>query len=290
MKRLLLLTVLLMALLSGCVPKEHADIAATTAPVHHFTTLLCQGTGLTVTRLVTESVSCLHDYSLSVPQVKSIEAAQVIVISGGGLEEFMEDVLEGADTVVDSSVGIELECGSHSHDHQEEHGHHHDTDPHFWLSPLHAKTMAENICSGLIQQFPGHETTFRTNLDALCAKLDALYQYGKQTLEPLACRDMITFHDGFGYLAQAFDLHILKAIEEESGSEASAQELIGLIRLVEDLDIPAIFTECNGSVSAADIVAAETGITSLPLDMAMAGDDYFEAMYHNIDTIKEALG
>ena len=29
---------------------------------------------------------------------------------------------------------------------------------------------------------------------------------------------------------------------------------------------------------------------SFSLDMAMAGDSYFEAMYHNIDTIKEALG
>ena len=26
------------------------------------------------------------------------------------------------------------------------------------------------------------------------------------------------------------------------------------------------------------------------LNMAMAGDDYFAAMYHNIQTIKEAMG
>lgn len=290
MKRLLLLTVLLMVLLSGCVPREHADIAATTLPVYHFTSLLCDGTGLTVTRLVTESVSCLHDYSLSVPQVQAIEAAQVVVISGGGLEEFMEDVLENGDAVIDSSEGIPLECGGHSHDHHEEDGHHHDADPHFWLSPIHARTMAENICTGLALRFPQHEAALRANLATLNARLDALYQYGQQQLGDLSCRDMITFHDGFSYLAQAFDLHILKAVEEESGSEASAQELIALVQLAQAHDLPAIFTEYNGSVSAAHIVAAETGIPSLPLDMAMAGDDYFEAMYHNIDTIKEALG
>jgi ABC-type Zn uptake system ZnuABC Zn-binding protein ZnuA len=101
---------------------------------------------------------------------------------------------------------------------------------------------------------------------------------------------MITFHDGFGYFAQAFDLEILQAIEEESGSEASAQELISLIATVQEHQLPALFTERNGSVSAADIIAAETGATIYALDMAIAGEDYFQAMYHNIDTVKEALG
>ena len=78
-------------------------------------------------------------------------------------------------------------------------------------------------------------------------------------------------------------------MEEESGSEASAAELIELIEEVEHHDLPAIFTETNGSVSAAGIIARETGAGSYALDMAMGGDSYFEAMYHNIDTLKEAL-
>jgi ABC-type Zn uptake system ZnuABC Zn-binding protein ZnuA len=60
--------------------------------------------------------------------------------------------------------------------------------------------------------------------------------------------------------------------------------------LVNANHLPAIFTERNGSASAASIIARETGVESFALDMAMAGDDYFEAMYHNIDTIREALG
>ena len=92
------------------------------------------------------------------------------------------------------------------------------------------------------------------------------------------------------FVAVNDDLTILEALEEESGSEASAAELIHLIELVEEHDLPAIFTETNGSTAAAAILARECGIGSCALDMAMAGDDYFEAMYHNIDTIKEALG
>ena len=78
-------------------------------------------------------------------------------------------------------------------------------------------------------------------------------------------------------------------MEEESGSEASAQELIRLVREVEAHHLPAVFTEKSGSVSAAEVVSRETGCAVYTLDMAISADSYFKAMYHNIDTMKEAL-
>ena len=292
MKRLLIF-VLTLCLLSGCSQtSEPARIAATTLPVYEFTSRLCEGTPLTVTRLVTEAVSCLHDYSLNVRQVKAAEAAETIVISGGGLEEFMEDILRDAD-VIDASCGIALlvpEQHRHGGEEEESHeGHHHQEDPHIWLSPVNAAVMAENICRGLTLRYPQYKQQFQRNLEGLLQELDALHTYGQEQLAELSCRDLITFHDGFSYFARAFDLHILEAVEEESGSEASAKELIHLIEEVEHHDLPAIFTEKSGSVSAAGIIARETGCGQFTLDMAMAGDSYFDAMYHNIDTVKEAL-
>ena len=117
-----------------------------------------------------------------------------------------------------------------------------------------------------------------------------MQHYGEQALSQLSCRELITFHDGFAYFANSFGLTIVKAIEEESGREASAAELKELIGLVNNHQLPAVFTERNGGVSAAEVIAAETGCKLYALDMAMSGDSYFTAMYHNIDTIKEALG
>ena len=292
MKRLFLFFIIPFLLWGCSAGVETAEIAATTLPVYEFTSRLCEGTGLTVTRLVTEEVSCLHDYSLNVRQVKAAEAAGTIVISGAGLEAFMEDILVGADTI-DASAGIPLIAPEeHHHGHEEEshEGHHHEEDPHIWLSPVHAATMAENICAGLSGRYPNCQSQFETNLAALQKELEELNTYGLTQLADLSCRDLITFHDGFTYFAESFDLHILEAVEEESGSEASAKELIHLIEEAEHHGLPAIFTEKSGSVSAAGIIARETGCGSFPLDMAMAGDSYFDAMYHNIDTIKEALG
>ena len=289
MKRFIALGGILCILLSGCSPSNTtADIAATTLPVYQFTSILCDGTGLTVTRLVTESVSCLHDYTLNVSQVKAVESADLVIISGAGLEDFMSDILEGRN-IVDASIGIALLESCHEHDHEENHGHSHDSDAHIWLSPANALIMAENICNGLMAKYPQHSEIFLRNHQILQQQLRRLCAYAQEQLSDLPYRDMITFHDGFSYMAQAFDLHILAAVEEESGAETSAKDLIELIELTQAHNIPAIFTESNGSTSAAQIISAEVGIPIYTLDMAMAGDDYFQAMYHNIDCIREAL-
>ncbi len=270
----------------GCSPREEtAEIAATTLPVYTFTSALCDGTDLTVRRLITESVSCLHDYTLQVSQMRTMEAAEVIVINGAGLEDFLGEAVLNSGKVIDSSHGIEgLHC-----DDTEHHDHHHEADPHLWLSPDHAKQMAHNIYLGLSNQYPQHTEIFQANLAKLNDQFAALKSYAQTALSDLSCRELITFHDGFGYMAEAFGLEVLFAIEEESGSEASAAELIALAQLIRTHNLRAIFTEENGSTSAASIVAAETNVTVYTLDMAMVGNSYFDAMYKNIDTLKEAL-
>lgn len=290
MKRLtaiIILLALLAAMLGGCGAPP-VQVVATTLPVYEFTAALCQGTGITVGQLVTESVSCLHDYTLQVSQMRMIESAEMIVISGAGLEDFLDDALVGAKDVIDSSNGCHVHQGGH-HDHEGHEDHHHEEDPHIWLSPENAKIMVQNICHGLTGAYPEHSDIFAANLVTLNAKLDALQAYGEETLHALSCRELVTFHDGFGYFAESFDLLILEAVEEESGSEASAQELKHLITIVNEHRLPAVFTEVKGSASAADVIRAETGCNVFSLDMAMSGDSYFEAMYHNIDTVKEAL-
>ena len=292
MKKLPIILALLM-LLSGCASSPRADIAATTLPVYDFTCRITDGSGLTVARLVTEEVSCLHDYTLTVSQMQAIEGAQVVVLSGAGLEEFLEDALDSANAVIDSSLNVPLLEGGHHHHHEAqtpaEEAHTHEHDPHIWLSPACAAIQAQNICSGLSAEYPEFAELFEENLAVLLSDLQKLEDYGNARLSDLTRREILTFHDGFAYLADAFGIEIVEAIEEESGAEASAKELIHLIEEVRHHDIRAIFVEANGSGSAASIIAAETGVTLGRLTMAMSGDDYFSAMYENIDKLKEAL-
>ena len=292
MKKLsVFLFIFILLISSGCTAgSENYDIVATTLPVYDFTAAICEGTDLTVGRLVTESVSCLHDYSLQVSQMRMIESADMIVISGAGLEGFLEDALSGSQQIIDASVNAHMHTGGHHHDGDDHHAHDHEQDPHIWLSTENAAVMASNICDQLCNTYPQYQSLFHENLTALQQKLIDLQCYGDEQLQQLRNRELITFHDGFAYFAESFNLEILEAIEEESGSEASAAEIIHLVNLIQAHQLPAVFTETSGSDACASVLAAETGVKVFTLDMAMAGNSYFDAMYHNINTVKEALG
>ena len=289
MKRFIICIIAVFLCLLQCSCSENKtqhQIAATTAPVYEFTAAICKGTEISVGLVITDAVSCLHDYTLQTSQMRILENAENVIISGVGFEDFLMDVqIQG--NVIDASANIPLLCTDTHHDHD---GHsHHDQDPHIWLSVSNAMQMANNIYEGLSASYPHYKEQFSANHDQLQKSLSELDQYAKHSLQQLSTRQLVTFHDGFAYMADGFDLEILHAIEEESGSEASAKELSDICKLIDSNNLPAIFTEKHGSVSAAQIISNETGVSVYTLNMALSESGYFSAMYHNIDTLKEAL-
>lgn len=280
---------IMLLMIAGCSPIEkQPHIVATTMPVYTFTSTLCKNTPLKVDQLVQENISCLHDYTLTVKHMKLLENADLVIISGGGLEDFIEDTLPKGKAVVDASDKIALHEAAEPHDHEDDH--HHNMDPHYWLSIKHAKQMVHTICDGLKTAYPGFSRQFNENLTILDNTFEQLESYADETLSNLNSREIITFHDGFSYMAEEFELTILYAIEEESGSEASAKDLIDICNLVSERSLPSVFIEKNGNDRSANVIAKESGTKVYCLDMAMSNGNYFEAMYYNIDTLKEALG
>ena len=280
MKKRIALLVLCAMLLTACgtTPQTGGPtVAATTAPLAQFLEALCENTDIRVDLVISEPVSCLHDYSLTVGQMRTIGAADCLFLSGAGLEEFMADALSQAKATVDCSQNLDLlELDGES-------------DPHIWLAPKNAEVMAKNAADGLTALYPQYGDTFRKNLAALIARLEDLQQYGEDALKDLSCRELITFHDGFAYFAGAFDLTILASIEEESGSEASAKSLAEISTLLESHNIPVVFMEANGSTAGAEAIARETGCGLSTLSTGLGGGDYFDILRQNIDAVKEAL-
>lgn len=313
MKRTLLFAAVIF-LLTGCAPaveKAQLTVVCTTYPIYLFASSVAGGVeGVAVERLDTGSTSCLHDYSLSMEDMKKLERADVIAINGAGLEEFLEDALETSGAaVIDCSAGIELlENLSHHHDGDEHDGHDHGHwDPHYWMDPQRAVQMVQNIRDGLTRMDNTHAQQFADNTAAALGVLDFSGQgFAREAAAALAtghtsldsiCKhaELITFHDGFQYFAQAFGLELLASIEEEAGSEASAREIVEITQLVQEYDIPAIFTEINGSEATANAISRETRCNVYQLDMVMSGEgtgvrDYLDAMVKNLQTAAEALG
>ena len=304
MKRIL--SILLAAALllpAGCAPAAPAEegevrlsVVATTYPIYLLAREMIQGVeGVEVERLNTGSVSCLHDYTLSVDDMKKLERADVVAVNGAGLEDFMSDALASTDAaVIDCSEGVEL-LENLSHDHaegDEDHDHGH-WDPHYWMDPRNAAEMAGNIARGLAQADPDHEGTYLSNLSRTGTLLTSWSgELEAQIKEGPEITGLITFHDGFQYFARAYGLPLLAAIEEEAGSEASAKEIVEITRLVQEKDIPVIFTEVNGSDATANAIARETGCAVAQLTMLMDGpedgtlyDDYYAGLKDNVAAI-----
>ena len=164
-------------------------------------------------------------------------------------------------------------------------------DPHIWLEPTNCIQMCRNIAAGLSDLYPDKQTLIGQNLLAVTAEYEAAQAYGEEALKNLSCRELVTFHDGFSYFARAFRLTIAAAMEIEEGSEPSAKEIESVIRLVEDENIPAVFCEENGERQTAETVAKQTGTGLFALTMGMDGGaaGCTDAIYHNIDIIREAL-
>lgn len=275
--------------------EETLHILATTYPVYLFTTAVTAGVeGVEVTQLVNQQTACLHDYTLTVNDMKAIEKADVIVMNGAGLEDFMADALAQSDAaVIDCSAGIKLlptpeHAGHDGHDHEEEY------DPHIWMSPANAELMLGNLASGLSVDDPDHAQQYADNRAAAVEQMWAgINPDGDYIPAPQVLR-LITFHDGFQYFASYFIFNLEKSIEEEEGAETSAAEIKEIVGLIEEYHIPAIFTERNGSDATAQAIARETGCKVYQLDMIMSGNGsgiqpYIDAMTANIQTIVEAF-
>jgi ABC-type Zn uptake system ZnuABC Zn-binding protein ZnuA len=299
-KRFLILSLAAALLLTACgqpVPREDKlTIVATTYPVYLFASSVTEGVdGVEVLRLDTGSTSCLHDYNLTVNDMKKIERADVIALNGVGLEEFMEDALHTSDAlVIDCSEGVHLlENESHHHD---EHDHSHDGhdhghfDPHYWMDAENALVMVENIAEAMVELDADNAKVYQENGEEARQELQVLDDLLETYREGLDVPGLITFHDGFRYFCHAYGLDLLESIEEEAGSEASAKEIVEITHLVKEHDIPVIFTEVNGSDATAKAIVRETDCAIAQLSMCMDGPDdnlnhYLNAMLGNMAAI-----
>ncbi|MCI9155470.1 MAG: zinc ABC transporter substrate-binding protein [Lawsonibacter sp.] len=282
---ILILALLLPSCAPAGRPEARLTVVCTTYPIYLFAAFVTEGVeGVAVERLDTGSTSCLHDYTLSMADMKKLERADVIAVNGAGLEEFLEDALAASDAVViDCSEGVEL-LENLSHDHNEDdhdhdghdHGH---WDPHYWMDPENARIMVSNLRNYLVLTDPDYAAAYEKNAYRSDIALrvyqeeimgDVWEKYSPQLGEPPV---LITFHDGFQYFAKALGIELLASIEEEAGSEASAREIVEITELVKEYNIPVIFTEVNGSDATARAIARETGCRVAQLSMLMDGPE-----------------
>jgi ABC-type Zn uptake system ZnuABC Zn-binding protein ZnuA len=247
-----------------------------------------------------------HSYVPTPAGTAAIHDADVVLMSGGGLEANVDNVLEsaGGEAVrVSLFEGIEpLPAGGEAHEAEEtgeEADHDHgDADPHVWFSVPNVVHWVDRIEGTLSALDPANAEYYRENAATYVAELEALdgWIMGQVALIPEGNRKLVTNHPVFGYFAARYGLEQVGAVYPVSpAAEPSAQEIAALQDVIQAFGVPAVFTESTVNPKLAEQVAEDTGVQLVPLYTGSLGgpgsgaESYVEMMRYDVQAIVEAL-
>lgn len=274
-------------LLAGCAPAsvdnaESFNIVTSFYPVYVFTSnIIKDADGVLLQNLTDADIGCLHDYTVTPKDMRLLESADLLIINGAGMEEFVINAPSDL-TVCDSSEGIL--CISH----------HNEINAHIWLSVPNAITQVQNITSSLCKADAKNSAVYQKNAKEYIARLSQLDKDIRDVTDNITKRNIVTFHEAFPYFAKEYGLNIVDTIHTtHTDSEVPPAKLTDIINKIKSGGADALFTEPLHSSSAADIISSETGIPLYSLDPVVSGDmcpdAYEKAMQNNLKTIKEVL-
>ena len=142
-----------------------------------------------------------HGYEPRPSDARAIALADVIVRSGGEVDDWLGDVLSGADgeatelTVLDQVEEL-------------------DGDPHWWQDPRNAVRAVAAIRGTLVEADPGGRSTYTRNAARYTARLRELDRAIAICIGrvPRERRKLVTAHDSYAHFAGRYGMEVLGAV------------------------------------------------------------------------------
>lgn len=232
-----------------------------------------------------------HEYDPSPRDVEQLLSADVILINGGGVDAWAEDLIPdaeaaGAFVVRMSDVVPFLETGEGG-----------GVDPHAWLDIARVQEMVRAIAEAFILKDESHLVTYATNADKFRTELSELDTAFSETLASCEKNTILVAHDAFHYWELRYNVDIESITGISPELEPSVQDLARLIKEAKELDITTVFFESPASTAVATTIAEEIGASVdvlYPLEgrteeQIAAGGTYTEIMKENLLALSRAL-
>ncbi len=254
-----------------------------------------------------------HVYHPAPADAQAVTHADLLVINGLGFEGWMERLVEAAEfkgvllVATDGIDVIHLEHDEAEHDEEEhhheaseeQHAHHHgEYDPHAWHSVTNVQVYVSNILEALSKLAPENKAYYEENASRYLARLKQLEVHLKEQMAqvPVDKRHVITSHDAFNYLAKEYGFLFTAPQGMSTESEASAADVVSIIKQIREQDIQAVFVENISNPRLIEQIARETGLRvggQLYSDALSSSDQpaatYVDMMQYNISTLVSAL-
>nr|WP_298168015.1 metal ABC transporter substrate-binding protein [uncultured Pseudomonas sp.] len=233
-----------------------------------------------------------HVYAPSPEDAKAVQGADLIIANGLGFEPWLDRLIASSDaagTRIDASSGVLPlmldEDGEKV------------PDPHAWQNLANAEIYVRNIAKALSQIDPTNAALYAYRSEAYISQIRALLSEARAGLGqlPQAQRTIITSHDAFGYLGQAYGLNFIAPQGLSTEDEPSAAEVAALIRQIRADGVRAVFVENIRDPRLIQQIAAEGGakvggtLYSDALASEGPASSYLGMFKHNLDTLLAAL-
>lgn len=270
------------------------QIVTTIVPLYAHVSNLIDGND-TVTNLVPPGSSA-HFWQPKPSDIRAMEEADVLIMNGLWLEEFLADYLTDLASkgvmIVDTSTWVELLAYSaheedyehnHENDHEDDAHTHEWPDPHIWLDPNNAEKQVETIAQALMMADPAQATVYTKQAEQYSDRLRLLDQELQGLFSESMVRSFIVFHDAYQYFLHAYNLEDNQVwlIQEFHGDNPSQKHLADLIATIQANEVGTIFTEPQFNPSVVKRLELETGVQSReidPLGETLSKDGYISMM------------
>ena len=197
-----------------------------------------------------------HDFAPSAQQASLIAGADLVVATGLGLEQRLEDVLASA--AADGVPVVELGPMVDPIPFSDGNG---EVDPHFWMDPIRVGTAARALAAELGERVPGG--AWEENAAAYADEMAEADIEISRLLDqvPEGSRKMVTNHEAFGYFANRYGFEIIGVVIPGGSTlaEPSSAELTALVETMRTEGVSVIFAETSLPTRLAEAIAADVG-------------------------------
>lgn len=264
-----------------------------------------------------------HTYEPTSKQMTQIAEADLFLTIGHDLEPYVESMeksldgqnvafvktaenvklLDAADTVHVHEEEGHAEDEGHSEDehaneeasHSEDEHDHGKYDPHVWLDPMNAVSMAEAVEAAFSEEAPDYKDEFAERLSTFKDEANALDAELKAAVENGSKSELLVTHAAYGYLAERYGFDQLPIAGLTPSEEPSQQALKRIIEEARLHDLNYIAFEDTVTPKVAEVVKQEIGAESVTIynlesvTKEQMDKSYFDLMRENVKALETAL-
>ena len=248
-----------------------------------------------------------HSYQVTFRDTAALRGADLIFYSGHHLEGKMQEVLEkrakkhgGVFAVTDGIVQTSLLMPE-----EEFQGYY---DPHVWGDPKLWAECIKVVVNALSQADPSGAEDYQQRAEDYHKELLALDQWVQTRIAeiPVSQRVLVTSHDAFHYLGQAYGIQVKGLQGISTNSESGLKDRAELVAFIKRRQLKTIFPESSVNAKGIKAVAAEAGVKVSEHELfsdamgdpgeivKLHGESYDKGSYigmikHNVNTVVDGL-